>query len=506
MSCLYRLTAIPDGFTSSAELISYLKRVFPEVKIRWRLHEGKEHGIIVETIPKDVNLVIVPDAGSNDYEQHKQLHDMGIDVIVLDHHDCLKESQHAIVVNSQLSPEYENKQLSGVGITYKFMKLLDELLGVKFADDYLDLVAIGNIADSQDMRSIETRYYVNKGLNNIKNKLLLAIFKKQEYSTKGKINITTTSFYVNPLINACIRVGTMEEKMQMMNAFLETDEKIYYKRNDVYEDIYSNTARILGNIKARQGRMRDKSLLLIEEKISNKNLLDNKLLIVNVTNLLDKNLTGLVANSLKDQYKRGTILVRYNEKEQVMTGSIRGYDKSAIKDLKTFLQQTGKFEFVEGHSNAAGLKISPNNLIEANKIINERLKDIENDGTHDVDFIIKTKKLTKKFIKEISEYQDLWGYKVEEPLVTIEDIEINTEDIYLNGKTSKTLKFTYKNIDYIKYFSNEEEWNQLVNMGECLVFNIVGRCGINEYQGKKTYQIIIEDYIVVEVREKELIF
>src|SRR5205085_11494007 len=116
------------------------------------------------TIPNDINLVIVPDAGSNQFKEHKQLKERNIDVIVLDHHECNEESGDAIVVNSQLSPDYPNKQFSGVGITYKFCKALDDKLGIKHADEYLDLVAIGNVADSQDMRSLETRYFVLKGL------------------------------------------------------------------------------------------------------------------------------------------------------------------------------------------------------------------------------------------------------------------------------------------------------------------------------------------------------
>src|SRR5690606_8329401 len=56
-----------DGITSSAILINYLRRTFPNVNIVYRLHEGKQHGIILDTIPNDVDLVIIPDAGSNQY-------------------------------------------------------------------------------------------------------------------------------------------------------------------------------------------------------------------------------------------------------------------------------------------------------------------------------------------------------------------------------------------------------------------------------------------------------
>lgn len=500
---------IPDGYTSATALIKYLERAFPNVDIQWRLHEGKEHGVIVDTVPEDINLVILPDAGSNQYEEHKQLKAKGIDVIVLDHHDCSEESKDAIVVNSQLSPNYPNKHFSGVGVTYKFLQALDDTLNLNFADDYLDLVAIGNIADSMDMRTLETRYYVNKGLKQIKNKLLAALFEKQSFSTKGKINITAASFYINPLINACIRVGSMEEKTQMMNAFLESDEKIYYnyKKKDTWEDIEVNTARLLGNIKARQGRLRDKSLAQINEKIEEKQLLDNKILIVNVTDILDKNLTGLVANSLKDTYKRSTMLLRYNEEKQAFTGSIRGYDKGAIKDFKTFLQNTKQFVFVEGHANAAGFQINPENVMEVNDISNELLKDSEiNVNHHEVDFIIPAKQLTSTFIKEISKLQDIWGYQVEEPLIALKNVEVNKDEVYINGTKKNTLKFSYKGIEFIKYFSSESEWESIVNKGERLLMDVVGKCSINEYKGKVTPQIKIDDYEITKTEKKILAF
>lgn len=496
-----------DGYTSAALLISYLKKVFPNIQIIWRLHDGKEHGIFIDTIPDDVQLVIIPDAGSNQIDEHRQLIEKGIDTIVLDHHECNKESEYAIVVNSQLSPEYENKQLSGVGIVYKFCKGLDEILNINLADDFLDLVAIGNIADTQDMRSLETRYYVNKGLNNINNKLLKALFEKQSYSTKGVVNINNVEYYIAPLINACIRVGTMEEKSQMMRSLLETDEKIYYKRKNIYEPIEVNTARMLVNIKQRQNRMRDKGVVLIKDKIKEKNLLQNKLLIVDVTDILDKNLIGLVANGLKDEYKRGTILVRYNKEKNTMTGSLRGYDKGSIKDLKTFLQSLNKFDLIEGHPNAAGLEISPEKLVEANEMINEILKnELINTTIHEVDFIIPSNQLKKQFITEINKYKYLWGHNVEEPLIAIKDIEINSNEIYLNGKNKNTIKFIHKDIEFIKFRSNEDEWSSIINKGERLVLDIVGKCATNEYGGKKTLQIIIEDLAVTNTKKKQFIF
>jgi single-stranded-DNA-specific exonuclease len=91
-------------------------------------------------------------------------------------------------------------------------------------------------------------------------------------------------------------------------------------------------------------------------------------------------------------------------------------------------------------------------------------------------------------------------------LIAIKDIEVNKDEIYLNGKTSKTLKFTYKGIEFIKFFSSEDEWEILISKGERLVIDIVGKCSINEYKGEKKPQIVMEDYEVIKTKKKEYIF
>jgi single-stranded-DNA-specific exonuclease len=501
-----------DGITSSSMLINYLKTVFSDVNIEWRIQEGKQHGVFVKTVPTDAKLVIIPDAGSNQYKEHKELRDMGMDVIVLDHHDCEEESKDAIVVNNQLSPEYENKNFSGAGIVYKFLKALDSKLSVNHADHYLDLVAVGNIGDMIDSRELETRYYMIKGLKKINNSFLKALIKKQDFSMGGIVNLINVAFYIVPLCNAAIRAGTKEEKEQMIRAFLESEEKIYYAKKDVDESIQVSTARLIGNIKNRQNRVRDKGVASIQERIEERNLLNNKVLIVNVTDILDKNLTGLVANQLVKLYKRPVLLVREKEgqKEDEPTlygGSARGYEKGAIKDLKQFLTDTGKFVFCEGHPNAHGLEIEGEKLIEVNNLINEKLKDVEIDmDVHNVDFIIPANQLTDSLIKDLHKLRNIWGQKVDEPLLAIKGVSVNKDDVYLNGKKKNTIKFKYRGIEFVKFFTNEDTYNEIVSKGENLVFDIVGKASMNSWEGKDTPQVVIEDFEVVKTKKKQLLF
>ena len=135
-----------DGYTSAAAFINYANMLAPghaQQNISYRIHNGKEHGLIVDTIPKDVKLVVAPDSSSNDYEQHKILKEQGVDVLVLDHHEADKVSEYACVINNQLSKNYSNKNLSGVGVVYKFCQYIDKICNLEYADNLLDLVAVG---------------------------------------------------------------------------------------------------------------------------------------------------------------------------------------------------------------------------------------------------------------------------------------------------------------------------------------------------------------------------
>ena len=71
-----------------------------ENNIIFIFHPGKEHGIFADKIPDNVKLVIAPDSSSNDYEEHKKLHERGIDVLVIDHHEAEMVSPHACVINN----------------------------------------------------------------------------------------------------------------------------------------------------------------------------------------------------------------------------------------------------------------------------------------------------------------------------------------------------------------------------------------------------------------------
>ena len=201
-----------DGYTSSSLLINYLNSLFPgyaQNNIYYRVHEGKQHGLILETIPEDVKLVIAPDSSSNDYEVHKALQERGVDVLVIDHHEAEKISEYACIINNQLC-DYPTKSLSGVGMVYKFCSYIDSLLNIDNANQFVDLVALGLIADVMLMKDFETKHLINLGLKQITNPFFRGMTIKNEYSLGGNITPFGAAFYIAPYINAVTRCGSQE--------------------------------------------------------------------------------------------------------------------------------------------------------------------------------------------------------------------------------------------------------------------------------------------------------
>lgn len=346
-----------DGYASSALLLNYLNMLFPaftQNNITYRLHEGKQHGIIVDTIPEDVKLVIVPDAGSNDLEQHAELRNQGIDVLVLDHHESDVVATDACVINNQLC-DYPTKSLCGAAIVYKFCCYLDSLLNKNNADRFLDLVAAALVADMMDLKDFETRHLVRTGLKVQNNPFVSAMEDKQSYSLKDGITPIGIAFYIAPYVNATIRMGTQEEKLVLFESML--DFKAYElipstKRGckGQMETRVEQACRNCTNIKNRQTKARDAALETIEHIIEEQNLLDNKILVVRLdkTRTADRNLTGLIANQLMAEYQRPVLLL--NQTENGWEGSGRGLGNSKFDNLREFLKESGLVLYAEGHA------------------------------------------------------------------------------------------------------------------------------------------------------------
>ena len=499
-----------DGYTSASMIYRYIKDFDSEANITYSLHTKKQHGISEDIkIPDDCNLLIVPDAGSNDVEQCKKLKEKGIDILILDHHICDKKNDYAIVVNNQIG-SYPNKNLCGAGVVYKFLKAVDEELWNNYAEKLLDMVSLANISDVMDMRECETRYYADLGLTRINSKLFKALIKKQSYSMKDKVNITSIQFFITPILNAMIRVGANEDKELLFRAFIETDEVFKYKKRgeteEIDEDIYTRAARLCVNAKSRQDKEVQKSVSTISELVENRNINNDKIMFINISDILGETLTGLVAMKLADKYNKPCLLLRRQKQRDdgslFYGGSCRNFDNSPIDSLKCFLESIGTFEYIQGHDNAAGISIHRENVKKSIEICNEILCDVDFDKCFQVDFEINSEDLSVNFIKEINEMKHLFGQGIKEPYICVKNVDIYADNVFVMGKNLDCWKYTDDEGFAIVDFGVDKENDFVLNAfknnkhGYLGTIDIVGKVDISEYKGILTPQFVVSDYTV----------
>jgi single-stranded-DNA-specific exonuclease len=523
-----KLDVDTDGVCSGAEIGFYIHDVNEDLDISYSMNEGKQHSIIVDTIPKDTQLLIVPDAGTNDVKQCKILsEEYDIDILILDHHTIEKENSYAIVINNQ-DGEYPNSTLSGAGVVYKFCKEYDKKYGYDYADDYLDLASVGIVGDSMDLRNYETRYLVLSGLNKINNKLLKEILIKnksiESLDDDASINIKGVEWDIAPCFNATVRSGKPEERLDMIKAITGQKDNREYKPRKSKDNpnpqieihtIQKTMARVFNNIRSRQNKLVAKRMEDLIGRIQEQNLAINKVIIVDGSDIIEENtFTGLVANKLADYYKRPVVVLKHF-KDDLYGGSGRNFNLSPIDDLREVLLDTKMFESVSGHSNAFGIKIKEKNINQATQVLNEILKDVKMEDIYTVDYEIPVGRLKEKDIIQVGSWCDIWGGEgLKEPLFAITDISLNIEDIKLLGDKRNFIRIekTIGNnkIVFIKKYANEDIYNQMIMKTKSgigkkstgkIKMDVVGKFTINEWNDNKYGQIEIIDYNVSNLKE-----
>lgn len=496
-----------DGFTAAALLINYLNDSFPSFvqnNLKWYVHEGKQHGLsdCMDYInQKDFKFIIVPDAGSNDYELHKELKDRGIDILVMDHHEAEYVSEDACVINNQLS-DYPNKELSGVGVTWQFCRYLDRLLGTSYADYYIDLVALGNTGDMMSLTSIETKHLINKGFlpENIHNPYIYEMWQKNKFKLGEHITSIDAAFYIVPMINAVQRSGSIEEKELLFKSMLKSDafkmipsNKRGHKPGEE-ERLVDQAVRMSTNVKNRQTRTQDAGMELLEKKIEKEGLLKHKVLLFTLKDgQIDRNIAGLIANKLAAKYQRPCCVI--TETDDNYQGSARGYETSGLTNFKDICEESG-VEWAQGHQNAFGVCIAADKLESFIDNTDRALADMSSEPVYYVDYIYTGGDVNPQDILTIGGLKELWGKDFNEAMVAIKDLKVSKDMVQVYRKSSNTLKITLPNkVNIMKFNATDEECEMLENQtGAYVQMDVVGTCHINEFFGNVTPQIFMEEY------------
>ena len=511
-----------DGFTSAAIFLNYMydlyiregrtkEQIIP--KLNYILHDGKQHGL-EDTIDKileypDANFVVIPDAGTNDIQKMKDLVRYGKYILCMDHHesDNWIHDDNCIIINNQIC-DYPNKDFSGAGVTWQICKAYDMIFDYNYANEYLDLAALGNLSDMMDYRNIETKAIIDQGLQNIRNPFFYYMCEKNKFSIDkmGGINYMSIAFYVTPFINAIVRSGTMEEKdliFKSMLKFYAFDKIESGKRGHKGELVprVEEAVRIAANVKARQTKLQDAAMDLLEQRIQSERLTENGIIVCCCEpGEVEKNLAGLVANKIQAKYQHPCLVLTRSkgkdDKEYFYRGSARNYSMSEIEDMRQLCENTGDVEYAQGHSSAFGISIPESKLDDFIQKTNAVYSEAAQEPVYWVDFEWFNKDIDPQKILMIAQNKSTWGQGLPEPYIAIKDIPLTSVQL-LSPDKHPTLKIHLSNgVDIMKFKSSQEEFEQFTRPN--MYLTAVCRCSRNEWNGNVTAQLIVEDFYINE--------
>lgn len=495
-----------DGNTSAAIMYKYLKFVNPLVKLRYFIHRHKTHGLTPEFMEylseNKADLVIVPDAGTNDIEQREKITEMGIDLIVIDHHNEDKfTAKGGILINNHSNfPKNEvNKNLTGAGMTYLVCKALDKyIFNTNRVEELKDLAMVGTIGDCASVIDNETRVMCLEALRDIKSNAIRTVIQENGQDIDSVTFNNMQWGGIIPLINSIVRVGTYEERELMFKALADIEPDYFetvkkrklnketrkYEMLDFDLTIYQLAYEAAKKCRERQNKIIEKEMQLADEQFNEKSGI--QVYVVQTDEC--KPLTGLLANKLTSKWQQPVIAVW--EVNGGYSGSLRGWEKT-ISNFKQWCENTGLFTLVQGHGNAAGVAFEIDKLEEIKKC-GETLEPEE--------FYYEVDKIYEKYVSSADIYtidnsSYLFKNGAEEPQFAIKNMRVN----YINSRWSKnTMRVYLEDVTYIKFKVSEEEFKYLTE-NECTI-DVIGTFSVNKWNGKSYPQFVISELEVVNTK------
>lgn len=495
-----------DGITSTSIMYQFLVDDLKYSNVEVIQHSEKAHGltnkVMSEIKRKKYDFVILPDASTNDIEQQDELIKNKIGFLIIDHHDISRDINNrktdvlGLVINNQ---ELDvNKEFTGAGMTYIFCKYFAHYYQLDIdVDKYLDLVALGQIADVSDVSDPEIRYYVYKGLNNIVNPFIKAVMEQKSLDA---LTGRDASFSIISMCNAVARIGTVEEKNSLINAFTQdTNETVTItkkkknkstgKFDKIEEEVSMYTYIVLEceKIKRRQDKM-------VKDAMNNIEILQDEVIVLAHSKGTPTAINGLIAMKLADKYKK-PVLVTNNIYGDDIKGSARcPYDF----DFKQYLLDSYLMNYAQGHAQAFGWSISIDDFEDLQQYFNRH--PINHDPIHYVDKIFT--KPEESDIIQVEVNKHIYGGKVEYALFAYTEVSFNK---FCINKRGSMLTLFDNGVTFVMFNVTDELYEELLsNMKNNFVsVDIVGEPRLSNFTGKTRTEVIIKDIEIAEKHENE---
>ncbi|MGA7837250.1 MAG: single-stranded-DNA-specific exonuclease RecJ [Ignavibacteriaceae bacterium] len=406
-----------DGTCSTALLYLFLKELGANVEfyIPKRLTEG--YGLSKSGIDyaksKNISLLISVDCGITAVEETEYANELGIDLIICDHHQPKDELPKAYAVLDPLKPgcDYPFKYLSGAGVAFKLAQGVSERIGKRELPlYYLDLVALAGAADIVSLTD-ENRVLVREGLNLINTNPRPGIAALIEISglKPGNLNSGQIVFTVAPRINAAGRLGDAERAVELFITKSKTEAK--------------DLAKILESENIERRKIDEDTLAEALNIIENSLNLDVDIPIILHQDNWHPGVIGIVASRLVEKYYRPTIML--TTVDGVAKGSARSIANfniyEALEKCEDLLIHFG------GHKAAAGLAVEIDKLgafrEKFNKIVKETMTTDDLRPEISIDSHLKFSDITPKFLRIIDQFSP-FGPGNMRPVFLSEDVQL----------------------------------------------------------------------------------
>ena len=485
-----------DGYCSAATIFNFIyddlkyDNVWYMIKKKSKKSHGLDREVIESVEQNDMDLLIIPDGGTNDYGYQKEISKLGVDMLILDHHIIEeKKDTNAIIINNQ-DGVVENIDLSGTGVTYKFVYYVAEQEGIDLGYKYLDLVALSLISDVCDMRSLENRFIFNLGCqkSNVTNKLMKSFVK--DLKIKDKFSIEDMGYGVAPILNSIIRLSDGEEKEELMESLLNSSEEVKYRyrSKDITQSIQDAILRYGRKFKSRQKKMVEKAV----ENIEVFNDKDDRILIVNSGDMPSE-VRGLIANKLMSEYSKPVLLLSGKD---ILRGSARGLNSIDLKDL---CDKSMLFTETIGHSNAFGCSINKDNVGKLVKFMNKELLGVDLSNVTEIDYVYEGG-IPLNDVLDLKDIEDLWCSTIKRPRVLVKNMIIDSSKMYKRG-----IDLSYKdenNVVYKRDYCSKKFFNDLIcledNENQDKMLNVNMICEVKVNNGYAYVNILDFESSVIE--------
>lgn len=462
-----------DGIISCVLMDEFLNTTRANFKIvipnRFKHGYGLNKSIIEEN--SDANLIVTVDNGINALESATICKNLGIDLIITDHH-CVGENlpdAYAIINPKQIDCSFPDVEICGAQVAWYLIGAIKEVMGLNFdMASLLDILMIAIIADMMELRDLN-RILLKSGIKRLNSSKRVFLKAIREFYFKKEFEFEDISFLIAPLINSSGRMKDARVSFDFLrskdireaNRYLEEISQINELRKEEERRIFLDSLEILDNS--------DDIIVVWKED-------------------WHEGVVGIVASRLSRHFKKPSIV--FSLKDDVAKGSARSVGKidilELIKTQKDLIINYG------GHKGAAGLVIKKQNLNKFKDGINENFKKLKLSKFDCLDEVIGELKFSEidKELLEILEYFEPYGNKNPKPTFLIKDLEIMSLKVI--GKDQNHLKLMLQKNGILKeaLFFN---FNKELKIKDHI--SIIAHISKNSFKGIISPEILIQEIL-----------